>query len=80
MSDLHKYQENTKDQRNWWFTFPGIVCVVILGVILFTLIVDHRKHLVDNWILLLFLLCPTLHLLMHRKHDHSHPSTDKEDE
>ena len=80
MHENHEEHHTPEHKQNWWLTWPGIVCAVILTTIVYTLIIDHREHLEENWILILFLLCPAMHLFMHHGHDHHHPPDDKEEE
>lgn len=80
MTDTHEHHHTPEPKRSWWTTFPGIVCAGILAIIAYTLIIDHRQHIADNWILLLFLLCPAMHLFMHHGHNHQHPPSDRKED
>lgn len=80
MTEHHEHHHTPEKKQNWWLTWPGMICAVILGTIVFSLILDHRQHLADNWIFLFFLLCPLMHVFMHHGHDHRHPPGDKEEQ
>jgi Protein of unknown function (DUF2933) len=56
-----------------WRSRSGLVLVAFLAVAAFYLYAEHRAHLYGALPYLLLLLCPLLHLFMHRghgKHDH----------
>lgn len=49
-----------------------ITIVAIGGYYLFS---EHQTHLIEYLPFLIFLLCPLMHLFMHRGHNHSHKSS-----
>ena len=60
--------------RNW-------PVILILSVIGFYLITEHRAHLLGALPWLILLACPFLHIYMHRGHSHSsHHPTEVKDE
>jgi heme/copper-type cytochrome/quinol oxidase subunit 4 len=57
----------------------GFALVVFLAIVAFFLITEHRAHLFGILPFILLLLCPLLHLLMHRQHGgHSHKANEQE--
>lgn len=61
-------------------TWPRATLVVFLGVAGFFLWTEHRAHLMGYLPFLIFLLCPLMHIFMHKGHgkhgnsdgDHKH--------
>ncbi len=78
MQPSHEDHHIPEPKKNWWLTLPGLLVIITLGAIAYTLIIDHRQHLAENWILLVLLLCPAMHLFMHHGHDHPPKDGDKE--
>lgn len=79
MNEHHDHHHIPEKKRSWWSTFPGMACAGILAIIAYTLVIDHRQHIAENWVYLLFLICPVMHLFMHHGHNHHHPHDDKEE-
>lgn len=46
----------------------GWVMLTLLGIVAFFLLTGHRVHVFGVLPYLLLLLCPFMHLLMHRRH------------
>ena len=61
-------------------TWPQATLVVFLGVAGFFLLTEHRVHVLGYLPFLIFLLCPLMHIFMHKGHgnhgnndgDHKH--------
>ena len=45
---------------------------ILLAVAAFYLITEHRAHLLGWLPYAIFLVCPLMHLFMHRSHSHGH--------
>ena len=81
MENGHCQKPEEIKKENWfkrhkWLTF------VVLGIIVFFLIAEHRQHILFVLPYLPFLIilaCPLLHIFMHGKHKH-HEKSDKENE
>jgi hypothetical protein len=54
--------------RGWLRTPNGLVLLCFLAITAFFLIMEHRAHVLGALPWLLLLLCPVLHLLLHRGH------------
>lgn len=55
---------------SFWRTWPGACAVVLLGAALFFLLTEHTAHFLGFLPYGIFLLCPLMHLFMHRGHRH----------
>ena len=61
-------------------TWPQATLVVFLGVAGFFLLAEHKAHVLGYLPFLIFLLCPLMHIFMHKGHgkhagsesDHKH--------
>lgn len=62
-----KHDEGTR-KRNFWLTWQGL-CVLGLGAaMLFFLLTEHTAHTLYALPWAIFLLCPIMHLFMHKGH------------
>lgn len=52
--------------------------LILLGTAAYFLWAEHRAHLLGLLPLALILLCPLLHLFMHKGHGHGHDHGDSE--
>ena len=59
-----------------WKTRSGQAVIFTIGLASVIIIVEHGEHLLPYAPYLLLLLCPVLHIFMHRKHD-SHEVNSK---
>jgi len=66
--------------RNWLRTPSGVVLLGFLVIAAFFLITEHWAHVLGALPYVLFLLCPVLHLLMHRGHGHGHAGHDRNED
>ncbi|MEM2099857.1 MAG: DUF2933 domain-containing protein [Thermoproteota archaeon] len=58
-----------QSQASNWLSSPmGLVLCGFLIIAAFFLFTEHRAHVLGILPYVLLLLCPILHLLMHRKH------------
>ena len=56
-------------------TWPQATLVVFLGVAGFFLLAEHKAHVLGYLPFLIFLLCPLMHIFMHKGHAH-HGTSD----
>jgi Protein of unknown function (DUF2933) len=62
----------TSPTRGWLWTPSGLVLLGFLAIAAFFLFTEHRAHVLGALPYVLLLLCPVLHLLMHRGHSGGH--------
>jgi len=67
------------DKPLWRSPF-GFGLLIVLGIMLFFLWTEHRAHLLGALPFLLLLLCPVMHLFMHRGHHHGRQGSSGKDE
>jgi len=69
-----------KTEKNRFFqtlTWPQATLIVFLAVAGFFLWTEHRAHLMGYLPFLIFLLCPLMHIFMHKGHG-KHDSSDND--
>ena len=60
--------ENHSPAGGWFRSRTGLVFLVFLAIAAFFLVTEHRAHALSVLPFLLVLLCPLLHLFLHRRH------------
>lgn len=61
------------EPKNLWRTRYGVGLMVLGAIAAFFLFVEHRAHIFGALPFLLILVCPLMHLFMHRDHGgHGH--------
>ena len=64
-----------------WYRSPGVIAGLMLPAIaLFFLLREHWAHVSGNWVYLILLLCPLMHLFGHGGHHGGHRSNDTDSE
>jgi cbb3-type cytochrome oxidase subunit 3 len=53
---------------SFWRTWPGICAILLLSALLFFLITEHTAHFLGVLPFGILLLCPLLHIFMHKGH------------
>ncbi|MCW8399411.1 DUF2933 domain-containing protein [Legionella sp. PATHC038] len=89
MSSEHQQhsQQKPPEGRHFWRTLPGVIALIIIVIIGYYLIAEHGAHIASflgaSPFLLLILLCPLMHLFMHKGHggheDSHHHKTENEE-
>lgn len=74
-------------KRNFWLTPNGLAAMGLIGGVLYFLLTEHRAHFIYGLPFLILLLCPVMHIFMHRGHGghdghagHSGGKRSREDE
>lgn len=71
----------TDSKRNFWLTPNGLAAMALIGAVLYFLLTEHRAHFIYALPFLILLLCPVMHIFMHRGHgDHGGGHRHKEEE
>ncbi|HNP35819.1 MAG TPA: DUF2933 domain-containing protein [Woeseiaceae bacterium] len=55
-------------KRNFWLTPNGLAAMGLIGGVLYFLLTEHRAHFIYGLPFLILLLCPVMHMFMHRGH------------
>ena len=63
---------NAAPTRPWIRTPSGLVLLGFLSIAAFFLITEHWAHVLGVFPYVLLLLCPVLHLFLHRSHGSAH--------
>jgi hypothetical protein len=71
---------HTSPPRGWLWTPSGLILLGFLVIAAFFLITEHRAHVLGVLPYVLLLLCPLLHLLMHRGHGHGHAGNEQNED
>jgi len=61
-------QDDPRDGERFWRSRAGIAFTVLAAVAALYLLFEHRLHVLGALPWLLLLLCPLMHLFMHRGH------------
>lgn len=81
--DIHgghsKLRQETHTQGSFWTSRAGLVAIAFLAIAGFYLVLEHRAHLLGYLPFLILLLCPLLHVFMHRGHGHGGHGRDRHD-
>lgn len=70
MNQHQDHSEQSDRPVSFWKSSRGMALVMLGLVVAFYLIREHWAHLGQRWPYLLLLLCPAMHLFMHRGHGH----------
>ena len=62
-----------------WGSTQGIAAIGIIGAVSYFLFMEHQEHLLELLPYLIFLLCPLMHLFMHKGHAHSHNHVNQQE-
>lgn len=64
----HEHYHRPEDKPLWWKTPFGMTVIFFFVVAGYFLIEEHGAHIGDNWIWLILLACPLMHVFMHGGH------------
>ena len=79
MNDNQENFHRPPQKTPWWKSPSGMVFFIFIGLAGYFLIKEHSAHIGTNWIWLIFLLCPLMHVFMHGGHG-GHDGHDNHDE
>ena len=60
----------SESERSFWLTPNGLAALGLIGGVLYFLLTEHRAHFIYVLPYLILLLCPVMHIFMHRNHGH----------
>ena len=64
--------------KSFWATPNGLAAIVFMGIAGYYLLAEHRAHVFAALPWVILLLCPLLHVFMHRGHGgHGHGGGDR---
>jgi Protein of unknown function (DUF2933) len=55
-------------KKNFWLTPNGLAAIGLIAAVLYFLLTEHRAHFIYALPFLILLLCPVMHIFMHRGH------------
>lgn len=67
----------------YWTSLHGLATLTLIGAALYFLFVEHGAHVLPYLPFLIILLCPLMHLFMHKGHsgnghgEHQHPNAEE---
>lgn len=59
-----------KSKPSFWLTTKGLAAIGLIASATYFLLMEHRQHVAQFLPYLILLLCPLMHIFMHRGHDH----------
>ena len=60
----------SESKRSFWTTPNGLAAIVLIGIVVYYLLAEHRAHFFSALPFLILLLCPLMHVFMHGGHRH----------
>lgn len=60
------------ERNSFWLSGKGLAALLLIAGASYFLLMEHRQHLFAALPYLILLLCPLMHLFMHRGHHHGH--------
>lgn len=64
----------------YWTSLHGLATLALIGAALYFLLVEHGAHTLPYLPYLIILLCPLMHIFMHKGHgEHKHGGDNSQD-
>ena len=60
----------SQSPTGFWRTSNGLAAIGLILAVLYFLLTEHRAHFIFALPWLILLLCPVMHVFMHRQHGH----------
>jgi hypothetical protein len=60
----------SESKGSFWTTPNGLAAIVLIGIVVYYLLAEHRAHFFGALPFLILLLCPLMHVFMHGGHRH----------
>jgi choline-glycine betaine transporter len=67
------------EHRSFWSSSQGLAALVLIGAVTYFLLMEHRAHLFQALPFMILLLCPAMHIFMHKGHS-GHGDSDTDDD
>lgn len=55
-------------KQSFWFGFNGLAALTLIGAVSYFLFMEHREYLFQFLPFFILLLCPLMHIFIHRGH------------
>lgn len=68
MQHDHEHYHKPEKKVSWWKTPSGLAFIFFIVIGGYFLIKEHSAHIGNNWIWLILLLCPLMHMFHHGGH------------
>lgn len=70
------------NKTRYWNSLHGITTIFLVGAALYFIFVEHSDHILPYLPILIILLCPLMHIFMHKGHGggHGHGEHKHQDE
>jgi len=86
MKHNHEDYHRPENRKPLWKKPFGIICIFLLAVAAYFLMKQQGANIGNNWIWLILLACPLMHVFMHGSHgghgkhdDNQNQNNEKED-
>lgn len=60
------------NKTGYWASLHGITTIILVGAALYFIFVEHSDHVLPYLPFLIILLCPLMHIFMHKGHGGGH--------